>query len=295
LVRRICSAIVGGSPPTAELLDDEHALMDQANWVPEEVPLDRPNVARMWDYFLGGAHNFAVDREAAEQAIKLYPDVRLVAQANRAFLRRAVQFLTASGITQFLDIGSGIPTAGSVHEVAQRAHPDVRVVYVDIDPVAVAHSRAILQDVPTASAIQADARQPEELLTHPEVRRMLDWTRPIGVFLLALLHFVPDDAEAMRIVRTLQEAMPSGSYLVITHGTTEQLEEAGAQVEQLYRGATSPIHFRTREQITRFFEGFELVEPGLVYVPLWRPESEDDLLLDNPHRSNGYAGVGRKP
>src|SRR5919199_1174942 len=241
--------------------------MNQFNWVPDNVPLDRPNVARMWDYFLGGAHNFAVDREAAEQAIKLYPDVRLVAQANRAFLRRAVQFLTASGITQFLDI----------------------------DPVAVAHSRAILQDVPTASAIQADARQPEELLTHPEVRRMLDWTRPIGVFLLALLHFVPDDAEAMRIVRTLQEAMPSGSYLVITHGTTEQLEEAGAQVEQLYRGATSSIHFRTREQIAQFFEGFELVEPGLVYVPLWRPESEDDLLLDNPHRSNGYAGVGRKP
>jgi hypothetical protein len=278
------------------LLDDEEALMDQANWVPEEVPLDRPNVARMWDYFLGGAHNFAVDREVAEQLIKLYPDVPLAAQTNRAFLRRAVQFLTASGIQQFLDIGSGIPTAGNVHEVAQRANPDARVVYVDIEPVAVAHSRAILQGVPTATAIQADARQPEELLKHPEVRRMLDWTQPIGMLLLAVLHFVPDDADALRIVRTLREAMPSGSYMVLTHGTTEQIEEAGrAQVEQVYRGATSPIHFRTREQIAQFFEGFELVAPGLVYVPLWRPESEDDLLLDNPHRSNGYAGVGRKP
>jgi hypothetical protein len=278
------------------LRDDEEALMDKSSWVPEEVPLDRPNVARMWDYFLGGGHNFAVDREAAEQLIKLYPDLPLVSQTNRALLRRAVQFLTASGIKQFLDIGSGIPTAGNVHEIAQRADPDARVVYVDVEPVAVAHGRAILQDVPTATAIQADARQPDELLNHPDVRRMLDWTQPMGVLLLAVLHFVPDDAEAARIARTLRDAMPSGSYLVITHATTEQIEEAGrAQVEQLYRGATSPFHFRTRDQIAQFFEGLELVEPGLVYVPLWRPESEDDLLLDNPHRSNGYAGVGRKP
>src|SRR5919201_937493 len=132
--------------------------MNQSNWVPQEVPLDQPNVARMWDYFLGGAHNFAVDREAAEQLFKLYPDLPLVSQTNRALLRRAVQFLIDVGIKQFLDIGSGIPTAGNVHEVAQRAEPDARVVYVAIEPVAVAHGRAILRDTPTAIAIQADAR-----------------------------------------------------------------------------------------------------------------------------------------
>jgi hypothetical protein len=270
--------------------------MNQSNWVPQEVPLDQPNVARMWDYFLGGAHNFAVDREAAEQLFKLYPDLPLVSQTNRALLRRAVQFLIDVGIKQFLDIGSGIPTAGNVHEVAQRAEPDARVVYVDIEPVAVAHGRAILRDTPTAIAIQADARRAEELVNHPEVRRMLDWTQPMGVLLLALLHFVPDDAEALHIVRVLRDAMPSGSYLVITHATTEKIEEGGrAQVEQLYRGTNSPFHFRSRDQIARFFDGLELVEPGLVHLPLWRPESEEDPLFDNPDRSNGYVGVGRKP
>jgi hypothetical protein len=270
--------------------------MNQSDWVPQEVPLDRPNVARMYDYFLGGAHNFAADREAAEQLFKLFPDLPLVSQTNRALLRRAVQFLIGLGIKQFLDIGSGIPTAGNVHEVAHRADPDARVVYVDVEPVAVAHSRAILQDNPTAIAIQADARRPQELVNHRDVRRMLDWTRPMGVLMLALLHFVPDDAEAIQIVHALRDAMPSGSYLVITHASTERIEEGGrAQVEQLYRGATSPFHFRTRDQIAQFFEGLELVEPGLVYLPLWRPESEDDLLFDNPERSNGYVGVARKP
>jgi hypothetical protein len=270
--------------------------MNQSNWVPGEVPLDRPNVARMYDYFLGGGHNFAVDREAAEQLIKLYPDLPKVSRANRALLRRAVRYLVDQGINQFLDIGSGIPTAGNVHEVAQRANPDAHVVYVDVEPVAVAHSQAILQGVPNTVAIQGDARRPGDVINHPEVQAQLDWRQPIGVLLLALLHFVPDDADAANIVRSLREAMPSGSYLVITHATTEQIDESGRQrVEQLYQKATSPFHFRTRDQIAQFFEGLELVEPGLVYIPLWRPEGEDDLLVDQPARSNGYVAVGRKP
>jgi len=270
--------------------------MNQSNWVPDEVPLDRPNVARMYDYFLGGGHNFAIDREAAEQLFKLFPDLPLVSQANRAVLRRAVQFLVDQGINQFLDIGSGIPTAGNVHEVAQRANPDARVVYVDVEPVAVAHSQAILQGVPNTVAIQGDARRPEAVIDHPQVQQQLDWNQPMGVLLLALLHFVPDDAEATHIVRALREAMSSGSYLVITHATTEQIDEGERQkVEQLYRNATSPFHFRTRDQIAQLFEGLELVEPGLVYIPLWRPESEDDLFVDQPARSNGYVAVGRKP
>jgi hypothetical protein len=250
----------------------------------------------MYDYFLGGGHNFAIDREAAEQLFKLYPDLPLVSRANRALLRRAVRFLVDAGVSQFLDIGSGIPTAGNVHEVAQRANPDARVVYVDVEPIAVAHSQAILHDVPNTLAVLGDARRPEEVINHPEVRRQLDWTQPMGILLLAVLHFVPDDAEAAHIVRSLLEAMPSGSYLVMTHATTEQIDESGRRkVEQLYQQATSPFHFRTRAQIAQLFDGLELVEPGLVYLPLWRPESEDDLLVDQPARSNGYAAVGRKP
>jgi len=241
----------------------------------------------MYDYFLGGGHNFAIDREAAEQLFKLFPDLPLVSRANRAVLRRAVQFLVDQGINQFLDIGSGIPTAGNVHEVAQRANPDARVVYVDVEPVAVAHSQAILQGVPNTVAIKGDARRPEEVIDHPQVQQQLDWNQPMGVLLLALLHFVPDDAEATHIVRALREAMSSGSYLVITHATTEQIDEGGRQkVEQLYRKATSPFHFRTRDQIAQFFEGFTLVRPGLVRPWQWHPEPTDTI-----HTKWLYAGV----
>jgi len=269
--------------------------MNPSNWVPQEVPLDRPNVARMYDYFLGGAHNFAVDREAAEKLFAIFPDLPLVAQANRAVLRRSVEFLIGQGIKQFIDIGSGIPTAGNVHEVAHRADPDARVVYVDIEPVAVAHSQAILQGVPNTAAVQGDARQLEQVISNPAVRRLLDFSQPMGVLLVALLHFVSDEAEATSIVRALRDAMPSGSYLVLTHATVDKLGASRERIEQIYQGTTSPFHFRTREQVAAFFDGLELVEPGLVYLPLWRPESEDDLFLDQPDRTNGYVGVGRRP
>jgi hypothetical protein len=269
--------------------------MTRSEWAPEEVPIDRPNVARMYDYFLGGGHNFAVDREAAERIFAIYADLPIVAQANRAFLRRAVQYLLEVGIDQLLDIGSGIPTAGNVHEIVQSAGTTARVVYVDIDPVAVAHSRALLENVPNTLAIQGDARQPEELLARPQLRSMLDFSRPMAVLLVALIHFVPEDAVAKHIVRTLRDALAPGSYIVITHATTERIEADDRQdIEQLYRGASSPFHFRTREQIAALFENLDLVEPGLVYIPLWRPEGADDLLVDEPDRSNGYAGVGRK-
>ncbi len=269
--------------------------MTGSKWVPQQVPLDRPNVARMYDYFLGGGHNFAVDRQAAEKLFAIFPDLPLVAQANRAVLRRAVEFLVSQGIQQFMDIGSGIPTAGNVHEVAQRADPEARVVYVDIEPVAVAHSQAILQGVPNTIAVLGDARQPDELLRHPEVLRLLDLSQPMAVLLVSMLHFVPDDSVAAALVCSLRDAMPSGSYLVITHATIDKVGTGRERIEAVYEGTTSPFHFRTREQVAQFFEGLELVDPGLVYLPLWRPESEDDLLLDEPHRTSGYAGVGRKP
>ena len=270
--------------------------MRTSNWVPEEVPLDVPNVARMWDYFLGGAHNFAVDRKAAEKAIQLYPDLPLVAQANRAFLGRAVRYLVQAGLNQFLDIGSGIPTVGNVHEIVLSANPDAHVVYVDFDRVAVSHSRAILADVPNVVAIHGDARQPLEIVNDPETRAVLDFSQPVAILLLAILHFVPDDEEAQSIVRDLAGAVVPGSYVAITHATTDKITAPNReQVEQLYKGASSPFHFRTRDHIAALLNGLELVEPGLVYVPLWRPDSDDDLCLNEPDRTNGYAAVARRP
>lgn len=261
----------------------------------DQAPQDKPGVARMYDYFLGGYHNFAIDRQAAEQVIAIYPDMPLVAQANRGFLRRAVQFLVAQGIEQLLDIGSGIPTVGNVHEVAQRANPAARVVYVDSDAVAVAHSEAILRGNAHATAIRADARRPEQILDHPEVRRLLDFRQSVAVLLAAVLHFVTDDEEAYRLVRVLREALAPGSYLAISHGTDENVPPAiSAQLARLYVRTTNPARVRSRDEIERFFAGLELVEPGLVYVPLWRPTAADDLFLAQPERSVHYGGVGRK-
>jgi len=263
--------------------------------LPEDVSLDQPNPARMYDYFLGGHHNFEVDRRAAEAAIQIYPDFPLVMRTNRAFLRRAVQFLIAQGIEQFLDIGSGIPTVGNVHEVAQNANPEARVVYVDTDPIAIAHSTAILQGNPRTTILQADAREPGQILHQLEERRLLKLDQPLGVLLVFLLHFVSDDQEAQNIVRTLRDALPSGSYLVISHGTYEGMSsEASEQMGRLYSRTTDPVTPRPRTQIARFFDGLELIDPGLVYVPLWRPEGPDDLLLDEPTRCVSFAGVGRK-
>lgn len=275
--------------------DAADAAMGPPAWAPTDVPLDRPSVARMYDYYLGGAHNFAVDRQAAQQAIAIYPDLPLIIRTNRAFLRRAVTFLVEQGVEHFLDIGSGIPTAGNVHEVAQEANPAARVVYVDVDPVAVAHSEVLLRDNPLAAVVRADARRPERVLAHPEVRRLLDSGRPVAVLLVALLHFVPDDAEAHGVVRALREAVPSGSYLALTHASLEQAPAQRAQLERLYARSSSPMRFRSRDEIARFLEGLEPVAPGLVYIPQWRPDGPDDLFAGEPERVAGYAGVGRTP
>ncbi len=270
--------------------------MRDSSWVPEEVLLDRPNVARLWEYFLGGGHNFAIDREAAERVIGLYPDLPLVAQVTRAFLGRVVRYLLSQGIDQFLDVGAGIPTASSVHEIAQRQSESARVVYVDNDPVAVAHSQAILRGTDNALAIQADARNPEEIVSHPEAQRILDWSRPIGILAIAMLHFVPEDDEALRIVRVLRDATVSGSYLAITHAAYDSVEQgAVGEVERVYDRTSAPFHFRSESGIRRLFENYEVIEPGVVYVPLWRPETQEDLLLDQPARTSAYAGLGRMP
>ncbi len=261
-----------------------------------DMPLDTPSVARMYDYWLGGFHHFAIDRAAAEELVALYPALPQVARANRAALRRVVTFLAEQGIDQFLDIGSGIPTVGNVHEVAQRSNPAARVVYVDNDPVAVEHSRAILTDNPRATVVEAEARLPERIVAHPDVRRLLDFDRPVAVLVLALLHFIPDDAEAGHVVHTLRDALAPGSYLAISHATHGHLPgEMTAQVEQLYTRFTAGGKYRPPAAIARFFDGLTLIEPGLVYAPLWRPETPDDPFLDRPEESVNLVGVGRVP
>lgn len=268
--------------------------MDERSWIPAEIPLDKHNSARVYDYWLGGYHNFEIDRAMGDRVIAAYPDIRLAAHANRAFLRRAVEFCTSQGVDQFLDLGSGLPTVGNVHEVAQSVNPAAHVVYVDKDPVAVAHSLAILQDTPSVTAIQMDIRQPDQVLAHPEVQRLLDFDRPVTVLLLSILHAFPEDEIAYGTVQILRDALASGSYIAISHGTTEGgPEDVLRQIEQIY--ARSPHKLRSRAEIQRFFAGFEMVDPGLVYIPLWRPEEPDDVFLDAPERVLAFAGVGRKP
>jgi len=269
--------------------------MHTETWGPSDASLDQPSVARLYDYLLGGYHNFAVDRRAAAALTALYPDMPCVARANRAFLRRAVTFLAEHGIDQFLDIGSGIPTVGHVHGAAQKISPDARIVYVDIDPVAVQHGKAVLCGNTYAIFVQADARRPESILGHSEVQRLLDFRKPIAVLLTALLHFFPDDEEVYRIVSTLRDAVVPGSPLVLSHATQSILpRDLSKRIEEFYRPITKGGKYRTPEEIRPFFAGYNLVEPGLVFVPLWRPEAPDDLLLDQPERSVNLAGVGYK-
>lgn len=271
--------------------------MSQSMMTEERIgTLDTPSPARIYDHFLGGSHNFPVDRQAAGQLQALYPDAPLIMRANRAFLRRVVRYLVAQGIDQFLDIGSGLQTVGSVHEVAHRENPTTRIVYVDSDPIAVQQSLEVLKETPSATVIQADARDPAAILADPEVQRLLDLDRPIGLLLVALLHFVPDDVQAYCLVRTLCDAMSPGSYLVISHGTDEGLSaERLAPAGQLYDTAVHPIKMRTRAEVLPFFDGLELVEPGLVYVPLWHPDEPGGLFLGEPSRSGNISGVARKP
>ncbi len=220
----------------------------------------------------------------------------LYMQANRAFLRRVVTFLVDQGVEQFLDIGSGIPTVGNVHEVAQTLNPSSRIVYVDVDPVAVRHSEEILRENPNATIIQADARQPRELLDHPETRRLLDLDKPTAVLFLAILLFVTDDREAYRIVYDVRDALAPGSYIAVSHPTADDLpREQNDKAKELFASSGNPVNIRTYDQIERFFDGLELVEPGLVYVSRWRPEGPDDLFFGQPGASGYYGGVGRKP
>jgi S-adenosyl methyltransferase len=266
---------------------------EEQDWVPPGVDTKRANVARVYDYTLGGTHNFLADQDVARALGAVDPNIREMARVGRACLGRVVRFLAAAGVRQFLDIGSGIPTERNVHEVAQEAAPGARVVYVDIDAVAVAHSQAILAGNANATVVRADLREPEKILAHDITRRLIDFGEPVGLLLCAVLHFISDEENPRRIIATLRDAMAPGSYLMIGHGTDEG--EVAQAAEKVYnRSVSTSMQLRSREQILRFFDGFELVEPGLVDIPQWRPDSPADVPAD-PAKFWGVVGVGRKP
>jgi len=261
----------------------------------------RPSTgARIYDYLLGGVHNFPADREVAQKVIAALPHVREAALANRAFLGRAVRYFAEQGIDQFIDIGSGIPTQGNVHEIAHAVRPDARVVYVDIDPLAVAQSLDLLAEDDRATAVRGDLREPDAILANPELRRMLDLSRPVGLLLFAVLHFVPDDELAYGVVERLQRELVSGSHFAASHGATETVPppEQAQSMERAYdqRTMTGAGKPRTREEFARFFTGWDVVEPGLVWVPQWRPDDQvpADMVAD-PTISGCWAGAATKP
>jgi hypothetical protein len=265
---------------------------DDLTTLPAEFDPDRPNAARVYDYYLGGASNLKVDRDFGKKVLEILPEARDYALFNRAFLRRAVRYCASRGIRQFLDIGAGIPTVGHTHEVAQQIDPECRVVYVDNEALAVAHSELLLADNPNATAVHADLRQPHAVLDARETRRLLDFDAPIAVLMVALLHFIPDADDPKSLLKRYQEALLPGSYLVMSHATDEGLNVQVGAAAELYRVTDRPACVRDRAQITELFDGFELVEPGVVYTPQWRPDAPDEVA--EPGRSAALGGVGKK-
>ncbi|MFC1411407.1 SAM-dependent methyltransferase [Streptacidiphilus sp. N1-12] len=271
--------------------------MTDQKWIPEGVDPERPSIARIYDFYLGGNHNLPADREAAREVIETMPELPEIMRINRAFLRRCVRYLVDSGIGNFLDLGSGIPTAGNVHEIAQAVDPTARIVYVDSDPVAVAHSQEILAGNDRALIVAADLRDAGAVLGNPEVDRLLllGLGEPLAVLMSAVLHFVPDDAEAAALVAAYRDAMPSGSYLALSHAShrqeRESAERVGRAAEQ-YSRTVAPMKLRSLEQVAELLQGFELVEPGIVYCTQWHPDPEDG---EDPDPLPQICALARKP
>jgi len=249
------------------------------------------NVARVYDYMLGGKDHFAADRKLGEQLQQAFPESAWIARQNRQFLGRAVRYCARQGITQFLDLGSGLPTMDNVHDAARRVVPSAAVVYVDNDPVALAHARALLATSDGVAAIAGDLREPHKILADVGAAGLIDLSQPIVVLLVAVLHFITDDEDPWGIVKVFRDAMPAGSYLILSHATHDVLPEESARARNMYRSASSPLATRSREDIAAFFTGLALVEPGLVFTTQW-PHPEPAPSHQHPGM---YAGAGRKP
>lgn len=254
----------------AELLAER--IGSERGWARADLDFSTPNVARMYDYYLGGKDNYPPDREAAEQVLESAPEVRSLARENRAFIGRAVRHLAGEcGVRQFLDVGSGLPTRSNTHEIAQRARPDARVAYVDNDPVVTSHAQALLATGGQTTAVEADLRWPHEVTDHLDLRALIDFDEPIVVVMTLLLHFLSDEDDPAGVVAAVRDRLAPGSYLVLSHGTLERQPEEVGVAAKVYERASSRATLRSREQITDLFRGFELPDPGVVYLPEWDP------------------------
>ncbi len=265
-------------------------------WAPAGIDTTTPSVARMYDYYLGGKDNFESDRAAAEKVLSTAPETRVAARENRAFLRRVVRYLaTECGIRQFIDVGTGLPTQSNLHEIVHELAPEARIVYVDNDPVVLVHARALLAEggtSDTVSVIQGDLRRPDDIVTHPNLRRLIDFSEPVAVLFVAVLHFVTDDEDPHRIVHRFRDAMAPGSYLMISHASANDTDVDEAV--RVYRQATASITPRTATQVASLFTGCDLLEPGAVTTSRWRPEP-GCVPADDHNMAVLLGGVARKP
>ncbi|MFE2756267.1 SAM-dependent methyltransferase [Actinosynnema sp. NPDC059335] len=267
-------------------------MADRLGWIPDDVDTGMPSAARLYDYLLGGGHNFAVDRALAEKFLRAQPNARTIARLNRAFLRRAVLHLVDAGVRQFLDLGSGIPTVGNVHEIAQKAAPRSRVIYVDYEDVAVAHSRMILAGNGRAAVLQEDMTDPAAVLAGVRATGLVDFADPVGVLAVGVFHFVPPERDPAGVVAAYRDAVPPGSFLALSHFTTDLQPHEMARVVAVMDESADPMFPRDRAGIVALFDGFELVEPGVVPLPLWRPE--EGAVEEDADRAGILAGLGRK-
>ncbi|MEV0621604.1 SAM-dependent methyltransferase [Nonomuraea sp. NPDC050404] len=273
---------------------------DEREQAPKGIDTTKPNVSRVYDFMLGGKDNYAADRWMAERALEIAPDAPEAARANREFLGRVVRFLTAeAGIRQFLDIGSGLPTQGNVHEIAQSAAAGTRVVYVDHDPTVLVHGRAMLAVDAGTTVVEADLRDPDAIIDHPEVRELIDFSRPVGLLLFAILHHLADEENPAAIAARLVDHLPPGSYLAVSHfhnpGLAHpEVSKQAFAAEKIFNETLGTGRWRTREEILTYFDGLDLLDPGLVPLPEWRPDSDDQAEPGITYHT--FVGaVARKP
>ena len=268
--------------------------MTEQGSAPAGIDTRIPNMARMYDYALGGKDNFAADREAVKKLFSFSPENKDVPRANRRFLSRAVRFAVSCGVRQFLDLGTGLPSQGHVHEIVREIDPGAHVVYVDYDPVVVNHARALLAGSGAVTVVQADIRDPGSVLAHPDTTALIDFCQPVAVLFVAILHGIPDEADPVGIVRAFGERMSPGSYLILSHLTSEgHPPELVAQKEEVFARSSAPVCYRSRAEILRMFSGFDLVEPGLTAVTQWRGDDLDRQL--DAAGQWWLGGVGRRP
>lgn len=258
-----------------------------------ELDVSRPNSARVYDWFIGGTHHYAIDRAHGQKCLETLPSVAWLCQQNRKWLQRAVRYALEHGVSQFLDLGSGMPATGHVHEIAHALNPEARVVYVDNEPVAVAHSEIMLDDVAHAGMVAEDLCDPIAVLNHPTTQGLLDFDQPIMVMMAAIVHFMPPEQQPERIINDYGRYLAPDSLLALSHDSGDEQGETLHTVVDLYKDTTNPVHLRSRSEVEALFTGWDLVEPGVVWTPQWRPDDSGDIP-DHPEQAVLLAGVGRK-